>query len=445
MKNFILTYVCFLIITNSFGQTIIPFRDTVFCTPQIITILKPDIVDSIELFEWKINNKIADKVENIEVDSKTNIAYNLITRKGSNFITNGDFENGDIDFSTEYILNPTYCTGGFNFCEGAYAVTTNPQYVHSLMYPCQDRKNNQGKMLLVNAAPKKQNIWCQDVNLIENKDYVFSCWGTLSFPDDASPEVKINIDNGAFVQNFKFKNDPCVWQEFKVYFNPKNKSNVKFCISNESTKLGGNDYLIDDISLFILDTKKDTIALDYQPILLSIDGPDNINCKDKEPKILEAITNQNEIEYSWETSNGKILGETDSKSITIGSSGNYKVTVTNSIRNCQISSEKNISTSFDGTTNLYYPNIVSLNAQNQENKSFKVTIDNECSENQNLSLNIYDRWGNLVFQKKDSSDLIWNLVIGTKSTEIGTYTFFVTNNSLSSENILLRGSFTVVN
>ena len=132
MKNCISLCFCLLLMSMVCAQSTIPFRDTVFCTPQNISIMQPEVQDSIEFFEWTLNNEKIDRIQNIKIEKTTKISYNLKTRKLPNLIVNGDFENGDRDFRTQYELSPSKCSGGgFSFCEGAYAITSNPQNNHS--------------------------------------------------------------------------------------------------------------------------------------------------------------------------------------------------------------------------------------------------------------------------------------------------------------------------
>ncbi|MBP7642440.1 MAG: gliding motility-associated C-terminal domain-containing protein [Saprospiraceae bacterium] len=407
--------------------------------------MQPEVQDSIEFFEWTLNNEKIDRIQNIKIEKTTKISYNLKTRKLPNLIVNGDFENGDRDFRTQYELSPSKCSGGgFSFCEGAYAITSNPQNNHSLYFPCNDRINTRGNMMLINGATAKQNVWCQTISLTPNKEYAFSFWGALAFPDDAPAELKISIDNGVSVKNFLNKKNQCEWSEFKIYLNSNNKSSIDICITNETTAIGGNDFLIDDIALYRLETKSDSVIIDHRPLLLSIEGPESVNCKDITPKELDAVSNQNELDYAWETTNGKILGSKNEQSLIIGSGGDYKVTIVDKVTNCQNNSEINIPTVFDGASNLFYPNIVSLNAQLQVNKSFIITLDNECAENRTFNLEIFDRWGNMVFQKKNSSELIWNLRFNDQNSAQGTYTFIVSTTNENTINVVTKGSFTIV-
>ncbi len=445
MKSCIPIYLFLLLISSLSGQTNVPFRDSVFCNSQNISISKPQIQDSIEFFEWNINNQKVDNIQNIKIDKETRISYLLKTIQLPNLVINGNFENGDRDFRTQYVLIPTKCSGeGFSFCEGAYGVTDNPQNVHSLFYPCLERKNTRGNLLVINGSATKQNVWCQTINLNKNTEYIFSFWGSLAYPDNNPAEVKISINNGSTSKNFKFKKDPCDWQEFKMLFNSNNQSSIEICISNETVAIGGNDFIIDDIALNRIESKSDTIILNYQPLLLKIEGPESVNCKDQTPKVIEAVSNKSQITYNWETTNGKILSRLDEQKLTIGTGGLYKVTIIDTLNDCRNSNEIDILTIFDGNTNLFYPNIVSLNAQNPVNRSFIIVLDDECAANKAFDLDIFDRWGNLVFQKNNSTELKWDLRFNDQMATAGTYTFIVSTKNELKRAVATKGSFSVV-
>ncbi|MBK8389407.1 MAG: hypothetical protein IPL23_09105 [Saprospiraceae bacterium] len=125
------------------------------------------------------------------------------------------------------------------------------------------------------------------------------------------------------------------WQEFKMLFNSNIQSSIEICISNETVAIGGNDFIIDDIALNRIESKSDTIILNYQPLLLKIEGPESVNCKDQTPKVIEAVSNKSQITYNWETTNGKILSRLDEQKLTIGTGGLYKVTIIDTLNNCK--------------------------------------------------------------------------------------------------------------
>ena len=128
-----------------------------------------------------------------------------------NLIDNGDFEQGNIGFTSEYI------TGNANF--GNYLVTDNPQNYFNLLSPCGDHTSGNGNMMVVDGGViQGQDIWCQTITLNPNTDYYFSLWATM-VGNFNSPELFFTVNGTAINNPTAIPLDNCLWTEISQIWN----------------------------------------------------------------------------------------------------------------------------------------------------------------------------------------------------------------------------------
>jgi gliding motility-associated-like protein len=217
---------------------------------------------------------------------------------GQELIKNGNFEQGDIEFSSDYFAS---CVTG-TMPQGAYCIGDNSGLFHAGWSDCKDKQGT-GKMLICDGAVvANENIWCQTVDVEQNKSYAFSAWISTLLPL-APPIMQFSVNGNLLGQEFQSNDSPCDWQEFFQKWDSGTKDNVEICIVNQSTKGEGNDFGIDNISLreacFSFDTTEivivDTIAVNI--------GADTSFCAGDEITIENALPNKHRnLIYRW--SNG---------------------------------------------------------------------------------------------------------------------------------------------
>jgi len=175
-----------------------------------------------------------------------------------NVVLNGDFESGNVDFTSDYNYSstaaPVTCASGNQSygllgCEGTYAVLTNPNAGHTNFYSCSDHTTGTGNMLVVNGSnTANTNVWCQTINVIPNTDYLFSAWVTSLENTNVSNVATLHflIDGIQFGNDFSPSVTACNWQEFSTTWNSGSNTTIQICIESDVIS-GNNDYAIDDI------------------------------------------------------------------------------------------------------------------------------------------------------------------------------------------------------
>jgi gliding motility-associated-like protein len=180
---------------------------------------------------------------------------------GPNIVFNGDFELGNVGFFTDYLYNPNLIP------EGNYYITNNPRNTHPNFAQCEDHTPNPGdKMMVINGAPvPNQRVWCQNVSVTPNTDYVFSTWITSVHP--LNPAVLQFSINGVLLGNpFTATSTVCNWQQFYQIWNSGANTSAEICIVNQNIIQNGNDFALDDISFAPLCSNIDSVTVYVNPV-----------------------------------------------------------------------------------------------------------------------------------------------------------------------------------
>ncbi len=178
--------------------------------------------------------------------------------EGHNLISNGDFEQGNIGFTSQYTYNPTNI--GAN---GDYALTDNVIDVHPLGYPCMDHTTGNGLLMAVNGGPiPNTTVWQQSVPVDPQTEYIFSAWVTnWSGLQSNLARLQFSI-NGQLTGNvFQTLPQQCQWTEFFITWNSGNNTAADIRLINQNLAVIGNDFGLDDIEFKRICEGTDTITI----------------------------------------------------------------------------------------------------------------------------------------------------------------------------------------
>lgn len=106
-------------------------NDTLLCQGQSLSLAVPAGYDS---YTW---NVAPGNQPSVTITTPTTLILN-VANFTQNLVVNGDFEAGDTGFTTGYAYGTSPAIGGILWDESTYAITTNPNLVHSSFFTCSD-------------------------------------------------------------------------------------------------------------------------------------------------------------------------------------------------------------------------------------------------------------------------------------------------------------------
>lgn len=199
-------------------------------------------------------------------------------RIGNNLVENGDFENGNTDFSSGYMYGDPDAISG----PGYYTVNTG---VTNTWWPnCGDHTSGAGNALIADGAdgtsgvPSGTNIWCQNVLVEPNTEYAFSLWLTNANSAGATSLLDFSINGAQIGATQQTLLTSCQWNEFYVIWNSGSNTVANICVSESSGTQPGNDFAIDDISLYKLCDVVDSVTIVVSDPQIQVDDQRNVTC-----------------------------------------------------------------------------------------------------------------------------------------------------------------------
>jgi len=303
--------------------------DKYLCLPSSPTQLEGEIDGTYLNFSWSPTTGMTGSnslTPNVNVTTTTTYVLKAkAVNTALNLIDNGDFEQGNVGFSSDYGYSP-----GDLVPEGLYDVIDNPQADHAGFQPCPDHTSGSGNMMVVNGSgTPNQNVWCQTISgLLPNTQYAFSAW--VATVVAASPaRLQFEINGSTIGPIFNAPSGTCVWQNFYALWTNGAGTSATICILNQNTTLGGNDFALDDLSFAPVCEVTDTVTVHAINIMAKA-APTvvTIPCEGSNITLSGAGSSTGaNITYLWETGNGNIVSGETTLSPVVNAAGTYTLTV----------------------------------------------------------------------------------------------------------------------
>jgi len=172
-----------------------------------------------------------------------------------NLITNGDFEQGNGSFYSQYQADCNAKAGWFPNSpivnEEYYCVTTNSGQFTALAgwKNCTNHTTGGNNIMVINGSTtKNEKLWCQQINNIQpNTLYKFSTFGTSILSTNPA-KLQFSINGSLLGNEFQLTSKECDWNQFYEIWNSGTATSADICIVNQNTISNGNDFALDDIS-----------------------------------------------------------------------------------------------------------------------------------------------------------------------------------------------------
>ena len=339
MKRLFYSFIILLIWSqSSFAQCDVSVEvpdDIILCTEDEVNL--DGIISGTEsCFNWTSDHGYFNDNETspfVFVDQNTTFTFTAFgSIPGPNLITNGDFESGDDgSFTTDYAVGSSACpinTLGFLECEGVYEIIPSPSDGHTNFDPCDPLGSQQ---MVVNGAENLQEIWCQEIDVIEGLKYEFSAWAQSVNP--VSPaELQFAIDGQQIGSILSLSSSTCDWTQIQELWLATSSTTVEICVTNQNTAEDGNDFAIDDIFFGELCSDQMEIIVTVGDLSIDPDFPDEFNCSIDDIELnLNPSGSNDPFTFEWTSPDFNIINPDLDGNATVFLPGTYIVEVTDAL------------------------------------------------------------------------------------------------------------------
>ena len=167
-----------------------------------------------------------------------------------NLLVNGDFSNGAQDFRSELNNNCGNCNAS-SYCVGTQMTDIcplNATWMSNNFSAFEDAGTNQFLIVDGSVTPGVE-IWCQDVMLEANEDYLFAFRGRNLVASNPSPQLQLLVNGSPVSPDIIEMDASGNWELYFVQWTASNTATVTLCLEQLNGGLIGNDYGIDDLIL----------------------------------------------------------------------------------------------------------------------------------------------------------------------------------------------------
>ncbi|MCH8902433.1 MAG: OmpA family protein [Bacteroidetes bacterium] len=162
-----------------------------------------------------------------------------------NLIINGGFGDGFVEFETEY----NFVRGANTSREAAkFTIATYPFQFQSKWTACHDPADRGSPMMIVNGATTEKFLWKQSVPVQPGNTYIFSM-KVASAISHSVAKMQVSINGRILNNSIGASNTVCLWKSVNATWESDKNSVAEVIIHNTNLESGGNDFVIDDISL----------------------------------------------------------------------------------------------------------------------------------------------------------------------------------------------------
>jgi len=290
-----------------------------FCVGSTIYLYSEGTYDNIY---WEGPDDFYSIEEDPEITSATtdmNGTYTVHTNtlSGVNLVVNGDFEDGNVGFSSSYTFHDTtevvlgcYANAPLG-CEGTYTVVRSPRSVHPNFYRCGDHTTGQGMQMVINGASTTGVvIWSQTVNVVPNTYYQFSYWvQTVELSYVSQLQLYVNGELAGPV--YTASESTCEWTQFFYSWDSDDNTTAELSLINQRTAIGGNDFALDDIIFQHTCTASASVEVNvsnsFTPLVSIAASPSNTICAGEEVTFTATPTHGGATpSYQWRLNSNNV-------------------------------------------------------------------------------------------------------------------------------------------
>ena len=159
---------------------------------------------------------------------------------GDENIINGDFEQGNVGFTSGYYYNYDFDS------PGQYYVDNNTHY------PGFGHGGTGNFMMIDGAMEPDVIIWTEQISVVPGTSYTLSAW-VCSLNPESLALLQFSINGTQIGDVFTAPSQTNTWQQFSAIWYSGDSTSATITILNQNTDGMGNDFGLDDISFRELD------------------------------------------------------------------------------------------------------------------------------------------------------------------------------------------------
>jgi len=189
----------------------------------------------------------------VTVHPQTTTLYTVTStaNRNASLLRNGDFEQGNSGFFSEYDFAATNPTGA----QRRYGILSNPAQFLSAFAACADHSSGTGNMMVIDGALTANVVlWQQKVPVRPNTTYTFRYWvQSVTTPNPAQLETQINgqpVTGSSATSTLTAPATNCSWIQASYSWNSGNAAFADITLLNRMTQANGNDFALDDFEFF---------------------------------------------------------------------------------------------------------------------------------------------------------------------------------------------------
>jgi hypothetical protein len=158
----------------------------------------------------------------------------------ANLIVNGDFEAGNVGFTTDYTVDPSLMPPSI------YVITTNPNLQRGDAANYGDHTTGSGLMMAVNGSTTAGDVvWEQTVAVSAGATYDFAAYISSWIP--GAPADLRFVVNGTEIGSLVAPGVTGIWDVEFATWSSGAATSATIQILNAQLAFGGNDFALDDI------------------------------------------------------------------------------------------------------------------------------------------------------------------------------------------------------
>jgi hypothetical protein len=161
----------------------------------------------------------------------------------ANLIVNGDFELGNVGFSSGYTFSPANV-----YDVSTYDIARNPINDNQYFTSYGDHTSGFGYMMVISGSTDPNvTVWSETVTVAAGTKYDFSFFGSSCYP--SSPARLEVLFNGISLGIFTLPVSSGTWQGYGASWYSGATTSVTIEIIDRNLDFSGNDFALDELAL----------------------------------------------------------------------------------------------------------------------------------------------------------------------------------------------------